>query len=531
MSQPVGPPPTAGGTESDLLVYGATAAGVMAAVAAGRRGLDVVLLEPGRDIGGMTSGGLGYTDVGDRRVIGGLSAQFYAAVADHYGGGRWRYAGPEPHVAESILTGWLDRAGVRVALDSALASAVTRDGSILQISTADGYRYRAAQYIDATYEGDLLAAAGVSYRIGREDRSLHRELLAGRTEIAPGRHNFPVPVSPFTDPDAGFPGRPEDPVPGGLLPLIHPRPMAPVGTGDGGVMAYGYRVCLTTAADRIRIEGRPGYHPADFELARRYFAAMAAQHLPVAAEKMIGLEPNLPTGKCDGNSLGPISLNLLDGSNWAYPDAGPRQREHIRRRHLEYTWDLLYFLSSDPAVPDPVRHELQRWGLPADEFPDTGGWPHQLYVREARRMCGEYLLTEHDLLRPTTAVPDSVAMGSYHIDIREVQRSWRWRYEHPQPIAETVNEGYLSVPVRPYRIPYRCLLPRREECANLLVAVCISASHVAFASLRMEVQYQMLGAAAGIAATLALRSGRSLHEVRIADLQAELTLDGQVLAC
>jgi hypothetical protein len=176
-----------------------------------------------------------------------------------------------------------------------------------------------------------------------------------------------------------------------------------------------------------------------------------------------------------------------------------------------------------------VRAELGRWGLPADEFADTGGWPHQLYVREARRMVGEYVLTEHDLLRPAGPVADAIAMGSYHIDIREVQRSWRWLCEHPDPIAQTVNEGYLSVPVRPYPVPYRCLLPRRSECTNLLVPVCVSASHVAFASLRMEVQYQMLGAAAGVAAALAVHSGRGVHEIPVTALQSQLAEDGQVL--
>jgi hypothetical protein len=502
----------------------------MAAVAAADRGARVVLAEPGRHIGGMTSGGLGYTDVGDRRVIGGLSARFYADVAAHYGVGDWHYAGPEPHVAEAILTAWLERAGVVVVLGAGLAGLVVRDGVIEQVTLADGSRYGAGVFVDAGYEGDLMAAAGVRYRIGREDRTLHRETLAGRAEIAPGMHNFPVIVSPFADPDARYPGLPEAPVPGGLLPLIHDRPLAVVGSGDGGVMAYGYRVCLTTADDRIPIERRDGYDEAEFELARRYFAAMAAEGRELKAGRMVGLEPNLPGGKCDGNSLGPVSLNLLDGSNWAYPDGTRSEREAIRRRHLEYIHDLLYFLSTDPAAPAGVRRELQRWGLPADEFADTGGWPHQLYVREARRMTGEYVLTEHDLVRPRHPVPDAVAMGSYHIDIREVQRTWRWVWEHPTPIPQTVNEGYLSVPVRPYPVPYRCLLPRREECANLLVPVCVSASHVAFASVRMEVQYQMLGAAAGVAAALAVRSGAAVHDVPVTDLQSHLAADGQVLA-
>jgi hypothetical protein len=515
--------------EWDVLVYGATAGGVMAAVAAAQRGARVLLAEPGQHIGGMTSGGLGYTDVGDRRVIGGLSARFYQAVAQHYGVSGWHYAGPEPHVAEQLLTGWLDRAGVSVRLGAGLSELATRAGVIGRVALADRSAHRAAVYVDACYEGDLLAAAGVSYHVGRENRSRYGELLAGRAEIAPGRHNFDVVISPFASPAAHYPGTPDQPA-DDLLPLLHDRALAPVGSGDGGVMAYGYRVCLTTAADRVPIGRRPGYDESEFELVRRYLAAMASAGREVRAGQMVGLEPNLPGGKCDGNSLGPISLNLLDGTNWHYPEAAPAERERIRLRHLNYTHDLLYFFSHDRAVPAAVRTELSRWGLPSDEFSDTGGWPHQLYVREARRMLGEYVLTENDLLRPAGPVPDAVAMGSYHIDIREVQRTWRWLFEHPEPMAQTVNEGYLSVPVRPYPVPYRCLLPRRAECTNLLVPVCASASHVAFASLRMEVQYQMLGAAAGVAAALAVRTGRAVHDIAVTALQAELAADGQVLA-
>jgi hypothetical protein len=245
---------------------------------------------------------------------------------------------------------------------------------------------------------------------------------------------------------------------------------------------------------------------------------------------VIGLVPNLPNGKCDGNSIGPLSLNLLDGTNHAYPDADRRGRERIRARHRDYTRDFLHFMSTDPAVPAAVRDGLSAWGLPADEFTDTGGLPHQLYVREARRMLGEYVLTEHDLLPAPRAQHDVVAMGSYHIDVREVRRTWRPVYEHPDPIPSVENEGYLSVPVRPYPIPYRAIVPRFAECANLLVPVCLSASHVAFASVRMEVQYEMLGQAAGEAAVLALRDGRPVQGIDVGALQEALAAGGAVLA-
>ncbi|WP_158890922.1 FAD-dependent oxidoreductase [Amycolatopsis anabasis] len=502
---------------SELVVYGATAAGVAAAVAAARHGVEVTVVEPGRHVGGMVSGGLGYTDLGDPRVLGGLAREFSVAVGEYYGVAPGHYAGPEPHAAEEIFRAWLDRAGVRVVLGTALASVDTVDGSITALRGTDGRDYRAGVFVDASYEGDLLAAAGVGYRVGREGRAAYGETLAGRREPAPGKHNFPPYLSPFA-------------ADGSLLPLIHDRPAVDVGEGDGGVMAYGYRVCLSRAADRIPFARRAGYDEAEWELGRRYFALLDRQGIKVAAAELLGLVPNLPHGKCDGNSIGPLSLNLLDGTNWAYPEADAVARERIRQRHRDYTRDFLYFLGNDPAVPELVRREIAEWGLPADEFADTGGLPHQLYVREARRMLGEYVLTEHDLLPAPVPKYDVVALGSYHVDIREVRRTWRWVYEHPDPIASVFNEGYLSVPVRPYPIPYRSIVPRYHQCANLLVPVCVSASHVAFSSVRMEVQYQMLGHAAGLAATLALATGRPVQRVDVAELQDRLAAEGQVLA-
>jgi len=220
---------------------------------------------------------------------------------------------------------------------------------------------------------------------------------------------------------------------------------------------------------------------------------------------------------------------VLDGSAWRYPTSAGAERESIRRHHLRHTRGFLYFLGHDPAVPAAVRRELGRWGLPADEFADTGHLPHQLYVREARRMLGERILTEHDLLAPKSDA-STVALGSYHIDIREVQRGWRWVYEHPRPQAMVFTEGYLSVPVSAYSIPYETLLPRREHAGNLLAAVCVSASHVAFASLRMEPQYQMIGQAAGTAAALAVRTDARAHGVSRDDLRAALTASGAILA-
>ncbi len=508
--------------QAEVVVVGATSAGVCAAVAAAEAGASVLLLEPGRHVGGMTSGGLGYTDVGDVRVLGGMAARFRADVAEHYGVAVGAYAGPEPHVAEAVFRRWLDQPRIRVELGAAVRSADVREAGVRSVTTSDGRTYGGGVFVDATYEGDLLALAGVPFAVGREDRALYGEEFAGRREPVPGRHAFPGWVSPFVDDPRGE-------TPGAVLPQVRDAPLAPVGAGDGGVMSYGYRVCLTTAADRVPVERRDGYDEAYWELGRRLFHHWSGDGYVPEARRLLGLEPNLPGGKADGNSLGPFSLSVLDGSAWEYPTAGRGRREEIRLHHLHHAQDFLWFLTHDPAVPGPVRRELARWGLPADEFADTDHLPHQLYVREARRMRGEVVLTEADLRRPARW-HDVVAMGSYHLDIREVQRTWRWVHEHPRPVGMVVTEGYLSVPVPAYPIPYRALVPRWEDCVNLIVPVCVSASHVAFSSIRMEPQYQMLGHVAGLAAARAAASGRAVQALDVAALQDDLRGHGQVLA-
>lgn len=509
-----------------VVVYAATAAGVCAAVAAAEHGAEVVLVEPGHHVGGMTSGGLGYTDLGDARVLGGMARRFRGAVAEHYRVAPGHYAGPEPHVAEAILTGWLERAGVTVLLEARLGAVHRADQRVAALeTTASPGRpatvIRAGVFVDASYEGDLLAAAGVPHAVGRESRQTYGEQLAGRQELLPGRHAIPPWISPFSGDLSGLRAGP-------LLPQIKPGPLAEVGAGDGGVMAYGYRACLSTAADRLPFDRPVDYDEDYWELARRLFRHWARERRELTAGMLIGLEQNLPGGKCDANSLGPMPLNLLDGSAWAYPDADEPERESIREHHRQHTRGLLHFLATDAVVPVGVRRELAGWGWPTDEFGDTDGLPHQLYVREARRMLGSAVLTENDLRAPRPQ-PDTVAMGSYHLDVREVQRAWRWMPEHPDPVAMVVTEGYLSVAVPPYPVPYRVLVPQQQHTSNLLVAVCVPASQVAFSSLRMEVQYQMLGQAAGTAAALALDCDLPVAQVDIATLQAQLRADGAVL--
>jgi hypothetical protein len=466
---------------SDVCVFGATAAGVAAAAAAAAAGATTSLVEPGAHVGGMVSGGLGWTDVGDERVIGAFARRFYAAVAEHYDVPLWGVKGPEPHVAEELLSRLLDGVDVRLG-ESELPDA--------------------AVYVDASYEGDLLPRFGVPYAVGREPRALYGEAWAGRQPATrPGKHNFSVLLSPFG-------------ADGTLLPWIREPelddrgwPSDRLGEGDGGLQAYGFRVCLTDRDDRVPFEQPEGYDADAFELLRRYLAAA-----DVEAHDLMGLNHDLlPNGKCDVNSIGPFSLNVLDGSNRDYPDGDAEARGRVRAHHLHYTQSLLFFLSNDADVPLRIREEMQRWGLCADEFRDTGGWPHQLYVRDGRRMLGEHVLTEPDLLdaRPQ---PDEIARGSYNIDIREVERTWRYLPEYTREAA-VFNEGYLSVAVPPYPIPYRSLTPKREHATNLLVPVCVSASHVAFGSVRMEPTLMMLGEVAGRSAAQASRRGIAVQDV------------------
>ncbi len=499
--------------QADVAIYGGTAGGVMAAIAAAGEGVDTILLEPGRHLGGMLTGGLGRTDM-DRQqdVIGGFAREFFVRAGRHYGEPiAWTF---EPSVATRILTEWLGSTPVRVLTEHRLASVETRDGRIILARTENGAEIRARVFIDASYEGDLLAMTGVSYVVGREGREVYGESLAGVKEIQPGNHQLHAVVSPF---DAD----------GQLLPyVIDESEVGPVGSGDDRVQAYCFRLCLTDVPENRIPFPRPGdYDPARYELLARYLQA---------TEQRFGRAPNplgisrVPNGKTDVNSGGPISTNLLSAS-WEYPEADYARRAEIWNEHLSWAQGLVYFLSHDPAVPEYLRQEMAAWGLPRDEFVDTGHWPHQLYVREARRMKGEYIMTQHDL-ETRRRKYDSIGMGGYNMDVREVQWVAKTVYRFPDPRREVLMEGYITVHVEPYEIPYRSLLPRIEESDNLLVTSCVSASHMAYSSIRMEPQYMIMGQAAGVAAALAVKADRAPHHIDLVQLQARLRDQGQILS-
>jgi hypothetical protein len=520
----------------DLVVYGATSAGVMAAVQASRMGKRVVIVGPDTHLGGLSSSGLGFTDTGNKAVIGGLSREFYHRVWRHYQDPRaWKWQKREeygnkgqgtpaidgeqrtmwifePHVAERVFDDlvkehripvhrheWLDR-----------AKGVRKTGArIAAITMLSGRTYMGRMFIDATYEGDLMAASGVEYHVGREAQSTYGEKWNGvQTGVLHHRHHFGVlkqKISPYV-----VPGDPKS----GVLPRVSTEPPGEYGQADTRVQAYCYRYCVTDHPDnRIPFAKPEGYDPRQYELLRRIFEAGWR-------ETFQKFDP-IPNRKTDSNNHGPFSTDNI-GFNYDYPEASYERRREILQEHERYQKGWLYYIANDPAVPKQVRDEMGRWGLPKDEFTDNGGWPHQIYVREARRMIGSYVMTENELLkrRPT---PDSVGMGSYTIDSHNVQR-------YITPDGGVQNEGDIGVPLPgPYEIAYGALVPKRGQADNLLVPVCVSSSHIAFGSIRMEPVFMVLGQSAATAAMLALEADVAVQDVPYPRLRERLLKDGQVL--
>jgi hypothetical protein len=493
----------------DLVVYGGTAGGVITAVAAAREGLRVALVEPGTHLGGMVSGGLGWTDYGRKEVIGGYSLEFFERVGARYGRPiEWHF---EPHVAEAVFNDMVRESSVRVFLNQRLRekTGVWKEGArVTWIVMEDGTAYAARLFADASYEGDLMAQAGVSYTWGREGIAEYNESLAGVRDRTP-LHQFRAAVSPL---DAS----------GRLLPEIMPRSNDPVGAADKRVQAYNFRLCMTKAPENRVAWPRPaGYTPARFELLARYLPAFEkALGRPLAINDVMKADI-LQNGKTDTNNNGAISTDYIGGS-YGYPEGSYAERAKIRQAHVDYIQGFLYFLATDSRVPAALSAEMKEWGLCRDEFVDANHWPYQLYVREARRMVGEYVMSQKDIQTELTK-PDAIGMGSYNSDSHNVQR---------RPTADgsaVENEGDMQVRVTPYEIPYRVMLPKRSEATNLLVPVCFSATHVAYSTLRMEPQYMIVGHAAGVAAKIALDRGQPVQDVDAGTLAATLKAQRAVL--
>ncbi len=518
-------------SEYEIVVYGATSGGIIAAVAAARKGRSVILIEPSSHLGGLTTGGLGRTDIGIEGAIGGMSLEFYSQVREYYrADDPWVYesrndymekAGPlfppesdgmfgfEPRVVKEIYQHMLEEAGVPVVMNDRLvlgSRGVEKRGSrITAIETEAGNVYKGRIFIDATYEGDLLAMAGVSYHVGREANATYDETLNGVQKVRTRNHIFPGFVDPYIKP--GNSGS-------GILLGVHNEDPGEEFSEDHRIQAYCFRMCLTDASEnRVPFEQPDGYNELQYELLFRNYEA---------GEKRIPWLPAaMPNRKTDTNNRWGFSTNMI-GVNYDYPNGSYARRSEVVEIQEIYQRGLMWTLANHPRVPEDVREEVSKWGLASDEFTDNDNWPTQIYVREARRMIGEYVITEHDCRR-MRITEDPVGLGSYTMDSHNVQR-----YITDNGCVQ--NEGNIEEsPEGPYAISYRSLLPKRNECENLLACCAVSSSHIAFGSIRMEPVFMLLGQSAATAAVQALEEGSDLHDIDYRVLRNQLIDDGQRL--
>ena len=521
--------------EADIVVYGGTASGVIAAVQAKRLGKSVIIVGPDKHLGGLTSGGLGFTDTGNKAVIGGLARDFYHRIWLKYqdeSNWRWQQMSEygnrgqgtpaidgenrtmwifEPHIAEKVFEDYVREYEIPVYRDEWLnrQSGVKKvAGQITSITMQSGNSFAGKVFIDATYEGDLMAAAGVDYHVGREANSVYGEQWNGvQTGVLHHRHHFGVlnaKISPYR-----IPGDPSS----GLLPKISSEPPGEYGQGDHRVQAYCYRYCASNHPDnRVPFPKPDGYDPQQYELLLRIYES--------GWRETFGKFDPIPNRKTDTNNHGPFSTDNI-GMSYEYPEADYERRKEILAEHRQYQQGWLYFVANDPRVPEEVRAKMQKWGLAKDEFTDNGNWPHQIYVREARRMVGKFVMTENELTkkRPT---PQPAGMGSYTIDSHNVQR-----YITPEGYVQ--NEGDIGVKISPYTISYGALVPKRSQCNNLMVSICVSSSHIAFGSIRMEPVFMILGQSAATGASMAIDNKQAVQDVPYEDLRARFLADGQIL--
>ncbi len=513
----------------DVVVYGGTSGGVAAAVQAARMGASVVLIEPGSHLGGLTSGGLGATDIGNKQAIGGIAREFYERIYRYYQApSAWKQETPEayktrkggrsidadtmwgfePHAAEEVYRQMVQEAKVPVVFGERLdlKTGVKKEGGrITAIVMESGKAFPGRMFIDATYEGDLMAKAGVSYTVGREPNARYGETLNGVQTAQAKHHQFVRPVDPYLKP-----GDPKS----GLLPGVHGDGPGKDGEGDRRVQAYCFRLCTTDApANRVPWPKPEGYDPLRYELLLRNFEA---------GDLRVPWNPvHMPNRKTDTNNNFAISTDNI-GMNYEYPDGDYATRERIFREHETYQKGLLWTLANSPRVPEEVRRVYQTWGLAKDEFQATGNWPHQLYVREARRMVSGYVMTEQNC-RGTRAAEDPVGLGAYGMDSHHVQR-------YVDPSGHARNEGDVQVGgFSPYPISFRSIVPKRAECGNLLVPVCLSATHISYGSIRMEPVFMVLGQSAATAAVQAIHDKADVQAIDYARLRARLLADKQVL--
>ncbi len=518
---------------ADVIVYGGTAAAVTAAVQVSRMEMTVIIVSPDKHLGGLSSSGLGFTDTGNKEVIGGLAREFYQLIYQHYqdpDSWKWQLQSEygnkgqgspaidgekrtmwifEPHAAEEAFEQMIMTNDIPVYRQEFLdreAGIIKKNGRILSIKTLDGKVFMGKVFIDATYEGDLMASSGVSYHTGREANSLYNEEWNGvQTGVLHHGHYFKKDIDPYIIPGDRT---------SGLLPRISAEDPGTKGEGDSKIQAYCFRTCLTKHPDnRIPSEKPEGYDSSQYELLIRVYNSGWR-------ETFNKFDP-IPNLKTDVNNHGPFSFDNI-GMNYDYPEADYERRKEIIREHITYQKGLLYFTANDPRVPPEIREEMNLWGYSKDEFPDNGNWPYNIYVREARRMTGEFVMTENEVLG-RKKIDHSIGMGSYTLDSHNVQR-----YVKPDGFVQ--NEGDIGIAAkRPYQIDLGSIMPKRNECENLLVPVCVSASHIAFGSIRMEPVFMILGQSAGTIASMAVETKKSMYDLTYDAIKTRLVNDGQIL--
>ena len=523
---------TGGGqTTYDVVVLGGTSAGVAAAVQTARMGKSVVLIEYSPHLGGLSSGGLGATDIGNKAAIGGIAREFYERIYDYYTReDAWKYQQREqydnsksweqektwwmfePHVAEQVFNDMVRQAGINVVFGERLdlKNGVIKEGNeIVGIRMESGRVFRGRVFIDATYEGDLMAKAGVCYTVGREANSEYGETYNGVQTRQAVYHQFDKPVDPYVEP-----GKPES----GLLPGVHGGSPGLEGEGDKRVQAYNFRICLTDVPEnRLPFPNPAGYDPLRYELLLRYYEA-GYSDIPFTLH-------GVPNRKTDSNNNHAFSTDHI-GANYDYPEGDYAIREKIIADHENYQKGLMWTLANDRRVPEAIQARVNRWGLAKDEFTDNGNWPHQLYIREARRMISDYVMTEHNCTGRVIA-PNPVGLAAYTMDSHNTQRYVETR-GFDRPFAR--NEGDIQIKgYPPYPISYASIVPKKEECSNLVVPVCLSASHIAFGSIRMEPVFMVLGQSAATAACIAIDGHTSVQDVEYERLRERLLRDGQIL--
>jgi hypothetical protein len=485
----------------DVCIYGGTSAGVIAAYTAKKMGKSVILIEPGKHLGGMSSGGLGFTDIGNKYVVTGLARDFYRRVGLQYGKfEQWIF---EPHVAESVFNNYVKRAQVNVLFGRRVISVKKSGNLINEIVLENSYRpaastnrkIKAKIFIDCSYEGDLMAKAGVSYAVGREANNQYGETFNGVQLMK--RHQFPDGIDPYIIPGDST---------SGLVWGIRKGSLQPNGTGNSEVQAYCFRITLTNKPEnRIPITKPDNYDPSKYELLLRL---MNAGHWKSMFSGFIWSV--MPGGKTDINNFGGFSTDMI-GMNWNYPDGDYKTREKILKEHEDYTKGLLYFVSNDPRIPIQMRDEMKLWGYPKDEYQDNGNWTPQLYVREARRMIGELVMTQQHC-QGKEIVTDGIGMAAYTMDSHNCDRV--------VVNGMVKNEGNVEIGgFGPYPISYRAIVPKQEQSANLLVPVCLSATHIAYGSIRMEPVFMVLGQSAAVAACMAIDHHIAVQQVKVKDLQ------------